>query len=127
MKAAISALRGYSKDLVMTGDSPAETSHAPTASYPSASDHLQLPLEADDSFQKTALKQQLVHNNEDRSVEYPTSTAHSNIDEQRQDKPHQQSVAEQGMDSPAMADKRTQEQQVDSSHTQLDIDHPTRE
>ena len=31
------------------------------------------------------------------------------------------------MNSPAMADTRTQEQQVDSSHTQLDIDHPTRE
>ncbi len=102
--------------------SPAKTSHALNASYPSASAHSQLPLQTGDSFQRTDLKQPPVQNNKDRSVEYPTSTTHSSLDKRQQDKPHQHSIAEQGMNNPAMAYPRTQEQQISSSHTQLDID-----
>ena len=111
----------------MTHGSPPKTSHAPTASHPSASAHAQLPLHTEDSFQKEALRESSHHNNQDTSVEHPTPTAHSNIDGQQQDKPHQHTVAEQLMKNPAMAYPRTQEQQVNSSCAQSGIDYPTRE
>ena len=128
MTAAIPAVRECSNDPAMTNDSAAEMSHAPTASCPSASARSQLPLhETDGPFQKTASNQLPLHNNKDRSVEHPTLTAHSSIDERQQNKPHQHSVAGQGMNNPTMAYSITQGRQIDGSHAQLDIDHPTRE
>lgn len=127
MKATIPAPRGYSNDLAVTHDSPTRTSHALNASYSSASAHPQPPLQTDDSFQRTDLRQQFLHNNKDRNVGYPTPTAHSSVDKRQQDQPHRHSVAEQVMNNPAMAYPRTQEPQVNSSHAQLDIDPRTKE
>ena len=127
MKAATSTPRGYSNNLPMTNDDPAKMSYAPPASDPSASGYPQLPLETDDSFQKTALKEKPFHNNKDRSVEHLTSPTHSSIDGRQYHKPYQHSVVEQGMNNPAMAYPRTQEQQVNITHAQIEIDPPTRE
>ena len=88
MNAAIPSPRDHSNDLAMTNDSPAKTRHATTASYPSASTHPQLPFQFDDTFQKTALKEQLLRHNKDMGVEHPTPTAHSSIDERQKNKPH---------------------------------------
>ena len=88
--------------------------------------HSQLPLQIDDSFQKTDLKEQSLHNNKDSDEEHPRLTAHLSIDKRQQDKPHQHSVAEQGMNNPAMP-PRTQEQQVNNFRAQSDIDPRTRE
>lgn len=127
MKAAIPAPRDHNSDLAMTYDSRAKTSHASTASYTSANAHPQLPLQTDDSLQKTALKEQLLHNNKDRGVEHSTPAARPSIDERHRGKLLQHTVAEQGMNNPAMAYSRIQEQQVNSSHAQLDTGYSTRE
>ena len=126
-KAAIPAPRDYSNDLAVANDSSKKTSHAQTASYPSASAHSQLPFQTEGSFQKTDLKEQSLHNKKDRTVEHPTPTNHLSIDKRQQNKPHQYSVAEQGMDNLAKAHPRTQGKQVNNSHVQWDIDPRTKE
>ena len=127
IKAAIPASRDYSNDLAMDNDSPQKTSHAQTASYPSASAHSQLPLQTDGSFQKTDLKGQSLQNRKDRTVEHPRPTAHLSIDKRQPNKPHQHAVAEQRMDNLAMAHPRTQEEQVNNSYFQWDKDPRTKE
>ena len=111
----------------MDNDSSKNTSHAQTASYPSASAHSQLPLQTDGSLQKTELKERSLHNKEGRTVERPTPTAHLSIDKRQQNEPHQHSVADQGMDHLAMAHPRTQGKQVNNSHVHGDLDPRTKE
>ena len=132
LKAAIPAPRDHSDDLAMSNNSPTKTSpakisHAQTASYASASARSILPLQSDDSFQKTAFQEQLAHDNNGRGVEHSKPTPHASVDERQTDKPHQHTVAKQGMQNPAMAYSRRQEQEVNNSHAQLSTDYPTRE
>ena len=126
-KAAIPAPRDQSNILAMAYNSPTKTSHALTASYPSASAHSQLSLQTDDTLRITDLKEQSLHDSKDRSVEHPTPTANLSMDRRHQDKSHQHPVAEQRMNNAATAYSRPQEQQVGNSHAQLGLDPRMRE
>ena len=127
VKAAIPAPRDHSNDPAMGDNNPAKTSHASTASYTSASAHSQLPIQPDDSFQKTALKEQLLQTEKDTGVEHSTPTTHPSSDKRQRGKPHQFTVAEQGIHYPAITYPRAQGQQANSSQAQLNMDHSTRE
>ena len=127
MKAAMTSPRDYSRNPAMTNASPTETSHASTASDASASPHSQLPLQTDDSFHETALKEQPLHDNKMRSKGHAKPSALSRVDKRQQDKPYHHAVAEQGMNHPAEAYPRTQERQVDNPHAQSDENPRTKE
>ena len=127
IKAAISTPRDWSNYLAMNNDSSRRTSHAQTASYPSASVHSQVPLQTDGFSQRTDLIGQFLHNKNDTTGEHPTPTTYSSIGNRQQNKSHQHSVAEQGMDNLATAHSRTQENQVNNSHVQEDRDPRTKE
>lgn len=110
------------EDLTMTNDSPTKTSHALTSSYGSASAHSQLPRQVDGRSLKTDFKEQSPHHSMNRSPERSRPTVYSGTIEQQQEKPHQFSVAEKGMNTSALAYSREHKQQSTSFHAQSNMD-----